>query len=74
MQAVGDQTTCALQKLSIFLAEGIQLIALDIQHAENAPVLVVPHRNNDLRPRRMKLREMARIFMHIADNDWFSRV
>jgi hypothetical protein len=44
---MGDQAARPLQKLSIFIAEGIQLIALDIQHAQNVPVLI-PHWDNDL--------------------------
>jgi len=47
MQAMGDQPTCAFQKLSIFLVEGVQFIALGIQHAENVPMLI-SHRDEDL--------------------------
>jgi hypothetical protein len=47
MQTVRNQTTCALQKLSIFLAEGVQLITLHVQYAENVPVLI-SHWDNDL--------------------------
>jgi hypothetical protein len=47
MQAMGDQPTCAFQKLSIFLVESIQFIALGIQHAENVPMLI-SHRDEDL--------------------------
>jgi hypothetical protein len=45
---MGDQTAGTLQKFSIFIAKGVQLVALHIQHAENAPVIVVSHRDNDL--------------------------
>ena len=47
MQTVRDQTTGAFQKLSIFLAECVQLITLHVQHAENMPMLI-SHRDNDL--------------------------
>lgn len=46
MQAMGDQTTCALQKLLIFLAKGVQFVALGIQHAEDVPVLISHWDNN----------------------------
>jgi len=47
MQTVRDQTTRAFQKLSIFLAEGIQLFALGVEHSKDVPVLV-RHWHNDL--------------------------
>jgi hypothetical protein len=74
MQTVRDQAAGPLQKFSIFFAKRVQLITLYVHHSENALVVVVPHRDNDLRPRRMKRREMARILVYIADNDRFSRV
>ncbi len=74
MQAVRDQTAGTLQKFSIFFAKRVQLVALHVHHSENALVVVVPHRDNDLRPRRMKRREMARILVYVADNDRFSRL
>ena len=36
-----DQAACAFQKLSIFVAERVQMVTLHIQHAENVPVLIV---------------------------------
>jgi hypothetical protein len=37
-------------------------------------VVVVPHWDNDFRARRMKRRQMARILVHVADNDRLSRL
>jgi len=74
MQTVRDQTAGTLQKLAIFLAKRVQLVALHIQHAKDALMLVVPHWDNDLRARRMKRGQMARIFVHVADNNRFARV
>jgi hypothetical protein len=74
VQTVRDQTAGTLEKLSIFFTERIQLVAFHVQHAENAPVLIVPHRDNDFRPRRMKRREMARILVYVADDDRLSRL
>ena len=74
MQTVRDQAASTLEELSIFFAKRVQLVALHIQHAENARVVVVPHRDNDLRARRMKRRQMARILVHVADNDRLSRL
>jgi len=68
-----DQTACALQKLSIFIAERVQLITLHIQHAENVPVLI-PHRDDDLRTRGMKCRQIARIAVDVADYYRLARI
>jgi hypothetical protein len=46
-QAVRNQPARALKKLSILLAEGIQLFALGIEHSKNV-AMIVDHRNNDL--------------------------
>src|SRR6516225_1443376 len=55
MQTMSDQTACPLKKLQVFVVEGIQFIALGIEHAENVPVIVA-HRHNDLGTSRMKRR------------------
>ncbi len=73
MQTMRDQTACALQKLSIFIAERVQLITLHIQHAENVPVLI-PHRDDDLRARGMKCRQIARIVVDVADYYRLARI
>src|SRR6266571_2859739 len=70
MQTVPNQTTRPLQKLSIFLAEGVQFFTLGIEHSKDVPVLV-RHGNNDLRPCRVKSRQIARIVMHVTDDDGF---
>jgi hypothetical protein len=44
---VRNQAAGALQKLSIFFAERVQLITLHVHHSKNVPMLI-PHRNNDL--------------------------
>jgi len=73
MQAVSDQTACALQKLLVFIAERVQLIALDVHHSKNVP-MVIPHRDNSFRARRVKRRQISRIFVHIPDNDGLARI
>ena len=47
MQAMCDQPACAFQKLSIFIAEGIQFIALGIEHTKNV-AMIVTHRHDNL--------------------------
>jgi hypothetical protein len=47
VQTMRDQTACAFQELSIFIAECVQVITFHIQHAENVPVFV-PHGDDDL--------------------------
>jgi hypothetical protein len=44
---MSNQTTGAFEKLSIFVAKGVQLIALGIQYAKNVAVLI-SHRDNNL--------------------------
>ena len=73
MQTMRNQATCAFQKLSIFIAERVQLVTLHIQHAENMPVLI-PHRDDDLRASGMKGREIAQIPVYIADDDRLARL
>ena len=70
---MSDQAACALQKLSIFIAERVQLVTLYIQHAENMPVLI-PHRDDDLRASGMKRGQIAQILVHIADDDRLARL
>ena len=73
MQTVRDQTACALQEFSVFIAERVQLVALHIQHAENVPVLI-PHRDDDLRASCVKRRQIAQILVHVADDDRLARL
>ncbi len=73
MQAMRDQAASAFQKLPIFIAEGIQLIALGIEHTKNVTMLVT-HRHNDLRASGVKRRQIARILMHVAHDDGFARI
>src|SRR5947207_13856370 len=73
MQTMRDQTASAFQKSAIFIAEGIQLIALHIEHTENVTV-VVAHWHNNLRAGGVKRRQIAWIFMHIAYDDRFARI
>src|SRR5206468_3634676 len=46
MQAVSDQTACALYKLSVFFSERVQLITLHVHHSKNVP-MVIPYGNNN---------------------------
>ena len=68
-----DEPTRALKKLSIFLAEGVQLFTFGIEHSKNLSVLV-RHRNNDLRTRRVKGGQIARIVVDVANDDRLARV
>ena len=47
MQAMSDQAASTFQKLSIFIAEGIQFIALGIEHTKNV-AMIVTHRHDNL--------------------------
>src|SRR5215472_14509103 len=68
MQAVRDQTACPLEKLQIFVVEGVQFIALGIEHAQNVSVIVA-HRHNDLGTSRMKRGQIPKILTYVAHND-----
>jgi hypothetical protein len=68
MQAMRDQTASALKKLQVFVVEGIQFIALGIEHAENVPVIVA-HRHNDLGTSRMKRRQIPKILAYVAHDE-----
>jgi hypothetical protein len=47
VEAMSDQAACAFEKLQIFVVEGVQFIALGVEHAEDVPVIVA-HWHNDL--------------------------
>src|SRR6266705_6556442 len=68
MQAVSDQTACALYKLSVFFSERVQLITLHVHHSKNVP-MVIPYGNNNFCARRVKRGQISRIFMYIPDHD-----
>src|SRR6476469_6284717 len=63
-----DQTASALEKLQVFIVEGIQFIALRIEHPENV-FMVVAHRHNDLGTSGMKRRQVPEILAHVAHDD-----
>ena len=67
-----DQTGRALEKLSIFLAKSVHFVALGIEHSDDV-LVTVRHRNDDLRPRGVKGRQITHILVHISHNDRFAR-
>src|SRR5207248_8336239 len=67
-QAVRDEPGRAFEELPIFVREGVQFVALRVDHPENVPVFV-PHRNNDFRAGGVKSRQVTHILMHIADDN-----
>jgi hypothetical protein len=69
---MGNQTGSALEELSIFVSEGIYLLALGIEHADDV-LMIVRHRHDNLRARGVKRRQIPRVFAHIAYNDRFAR-
>jgi hypothetical protein len=73
MQTMSDQTACALEKLQVFIVEGIQFIALGIEHPENVPV-IISHRDNNLGPSCMKRRQITNIFAYVAHDDGLPRL
>ena len=73
MQAMSDQAASTFQKLSIFIAEGIQLVALGIEHPKNVLVLVT-HGHNDLRASSVKRGQIAQILVHVAHDDGLARI
>src|SRR5262245_57107478 len=70
MQTMSDQTACPLEKLQVFVIEGIQFIALGIEHAENVPVIVT-HRHNDFGTSRMKRWQIPKILAYVAHDYGF---
>src|SRR2546422_286878 len=62
----------ALEKLAIFLLESIQLFAFNVENTSDA-VVFVNNRHNDFRLRAAECRQVARVFMHIADDDRLAR-
>ena len=68
VQAMSDQTACAFEKLQVFVGEGIQFIALRVEHPEDVPVIVA-HRHNDLGTSRVEGRQIAKILAHVAYDD-----
>jgi hypothetical protein len=70
---MGDQTGCAFKKLQIFIAKGIQLIALGIEHAEDVPV-VVAHRHNNLGTSCVERGQITDILTDVTDDDGCARI
>jgi hypothetical protein len=70
---MSDQTACAFEKLQVFVIECIQFIALRIEHPKNVPVIVA-HWHNNLGTSCMEHRQISRIFVHIAHDDWLARI
>src|SRR5262245_48113375 len=70
---MSDQTACAFEKLQVFVIEGIQFIALRVEHPENVPVIVA-HRHNDLGTGCMKRRQIPDILAHVAHDDGFTGI
>jgi hypothetical protein len=68
MQTMSDQAACAVEKLHVFVIEGIQFIALCIEHSENVPVIVA-HRYDDLGTSGMKGRQISQILAYVAYDD-----
>src|SRR5262249_40325268 len=73
MQTMGNQASRAFKKLEVFVAEGIQLIAVGVEHTEYVPV-VVAHRHDDLRASSVKCRQMSNILSYVAHDDGFARI
>src|SRR5260370_41892098 len=70
MKAMRDESARAFEELSIFLAKGVQLFALGIEHSKDALVLV-RHRNNDFGARSMERGQISWIVVDVADHDRF---
>src|SRR6185437_9505209 len=62
------QATSTFQKLSIFIAEGIQSIALGIEHPKNVLVLVT-HGHNDFGAGGVECGQIAPVLVDIPHND-----
>src|SRR4051794_28614642 len=67
------QATCAVEKLQVFVIEGIQFIAFRIEHPEHVPV-VVAHWYDDLGTSGMKRRQIPKILAHVANDDSSARL
>jgi len=67
------QAARAIEKLQVFVVEGIQFIALRIEHPENVPVIIA-HRYNDLGTSGMKRRQVPEILAHVAYDDRLARL
>src|SRR4029079_12974209 len=73
MQTMRYQAARAIEKLQVFVVEGIQFIALRIEHPENVPVIIA-HRYNDLGTSGMKRRQVPEILAHVAYDDRLARL
>jgi hypothetical protein len=73
MQTMSDQAACAFEKLQVFIVEGIQFIALRIEHPKNVPV-VVAHRHDNLGTSGMKRRQISEILAHVAYDNGLARL
>src|SRR2546422_403245 len=71
-QAVCNKTGRALEELSIFFSERIDLFAFGVDHSDDVSMLV-RHWNNDFRARRMKGGQIARVFPYVPDHDRLPR-
>jgi hypothetical protein len=69
---MSDQAACAVEKLQVFVVEGIQFIALRIEHPEHVPV-VIAHRNDDLGTSGMKRWQVSEILAHVAYDHGLAR-
>src|SRR5262245_37261075 len=68
-----DYSSRALEKLFIFISERVQFVALSVEHSDNMLMLVL-HRDDNLRPRGVKRRQVALIFRNVADDNRFARL
>src|SRR5205807_311641 len=82
MQTVGNQTGGPFEKLEVLIAEGIQFIAIRIEHTENVPVVValLPNHLYELLHSLLRapagqsepanlLKLLARGFLHSRENN-----
>jgi hypothetical protein len=67
-----DESARAFEELSIFVAEGVHLLALGIKHSKNL-MMLIDHRDNDLGARGVKRGQITRIVPHIANDNGFAR-
>src|SRR5438045_5076183 len=67
-----DESARAFEELSIFVAEGVHLLALGIKHSKNL-MMLIDHRDNDLGARCVKGGQITRIVPYIAHNNGFAR-
>src|ERR1041385_711724 len=73
VQTMRDQTACPFEKLQVFIVEGIQFVAIGIEHAKNVAV-VVAHWHNNLGTSCMECRQVADILAYVAHDDRLSRI